>query len=108
MGTKALQAVFDPPTETAEEAPKPELRNVKSLRFSDKAPSIIEHFAPSALSVPLPDSPSFDGNEYEYEDDGDAVMGNEEIAKRMEEEGIEVVMIYEEDPEAEAAVEGGH
>ena len=97
----SLQSMFTDPASaaapaSADESPK------KHARFSDKVPSIIAAFAPGEMvggGSDGDDEGSWDG---EGEDGG---MGDEEMMRRMEEVGLEVVMVYEEEPVAEGQEE---
>jgi len=96
--------------------PDPAVESKKTVRISDKVPSIIAAFVPSGGSLISNTSSSSEGGsrsgsgsgeEADDEDEGwdgegeDGGMGEEEMMRRMEEVGLEVVMVYEEEPEAE-------
>ena len=66
-------------------------------------PSIIAAFAPGEM-VGAEGGDSGGEAEDEWDGEGeDGGMGDEEMMRRMEEVGLEVVMVYEEEPEAEEA-----
>ncbi|KAL7409227.1 hypothetical protein BDY24DRAFT_227070 [Mrakia frigida] len=92
----SLQSMFDDPSKPVESLKK-------TVRISEKVPSIIAAFAPGSMA-----GSEGSGSEEEEGWDGegeDGGLGEEEMLRRMEEVGLEVVMVYEEEPEAE--VEGG-
>lgn len=92
----ALKSLFDPPsTSTNKPAQSPQ----KHVKISSGEPSLISLFANGDVLPPLPDSPGDEGSYVEEDDDdGEESMGHQGIVNALDEAGLEVVMVYEEEP----------
>jgi hypothetical protein len=97
----ALKSLFDPPTAEVDDAPS------KHVKISSQPPSLISVFAGGDVLPTGPDAPGNVSNEGEDADDEAEDMDDEAFVRAME--GLEVVLVYEEEPEvgaAESVVEG--
>lgn len=93
----ALKSLFDPPSTSTD---KPAQSPQKHVKISSGEPSLISLFANGDVLPPLPDSP---GDESSYadeneDDEGEGTMGHQEMVNALDEAGLEVVMVYEEEP----------
>lgn len=95
----ALKSLFDPPT-AAEVDDAPPSKHVK---ISSGPPSLISLFAGSDVLPTRPASPGNVSDEGEDADDEAEDMDDEAFARAME--GLEVVLVYEEEPEVGKAAE---
>lgn len=92
----ALKSLFDPPSAApAPDSPK------KHVKISSQEPSLISVFAAGDVLPPLPDSPTDENDPADADavDEAQARADDEELIRAMQ--GLEIVMVYEEEPEAE-------
>jgi hypothetical protein len=89
-----LRGLFDPPCLPGADG-LAKTQRAKSVRIASGKPSIIEMFAGKGQSVALPDSDDEEEEEEEEEEMSEEI-GDEEFARRMEKQGLEVTLIYEE------------
>lgn len=104
----SLQDLFEPSSAANVNDAVPK---AKTVRIASGAPSIIDRFAPAeggrVVYPALPDSDDeFDEGEREDgSSESSSRMGEDEMMRHMEEQGLEVVMVYEEEPETEVVAE---